>query len=195
MSNSQTFVRIFSMGKFCEWVRSTNFPWPSPPHSNYFLFSSSFVVTVGDINFLSHTHSLHSSLLLEKPDSRSFISTSTLGQLTEFFFLRFFFSPLFGSLFFFRLCGRMLGWLAVEDLVSQVAVGGQICWQSDRLTHLGHCSSAHSFPPCCIPARAGATDPPKPLHPPTKICMIWNIGPWGKHKRRTFPTNELSSTL
>lgn len=114
----------------------------------FFLLSLSFVVTVGNINFLSHRHtrSPFLFLFLQKPGITSFTSTSTLGPLTGFF--------LFVWLFV-KLCRRMLGKLAAENLVSQVAVGGQICWQSDRLTSLGPFSSAHSFPPRCIPTRAG----------------------------------------
>ena len=173
---------------------STDFPWPNPPHSNYFLFSSSFVVTVGNINFLSLTHTLSLCLSLSVSLSLSLsLSLSVPLARQHVFHLDFSSWPVWGlSYFFFRQCGRMLGWAEVEDLVSQVAVGGQICWQSDRLTHLGHCSAAQSFPPRCIPTLAGATDLLKPLHPPTKIYVIWNIGPQGKQKQRTFLSHYYS---
>lgn len=75
---------------------------------------------------------------------------------------------------FYKLCERMLSWLAGEDLVSQVAVGGQICWQSDKLTHLGHCSSAHRFPPQCIPAQSSTNDP--------MICTHQQKSKWQRMK-------------
>lgn len=146
---------------------STDFLWPNPPHSNFplLLFSFFFIVTIGDINFLSHTLAPLLSPLLERLDSTSYTSTSTLGQLT--------------------IC--LLARLTCKGGFSQVAVGGQICWQPDRLTHSGHCWSAHSFPPCCIHAKDGATDPLKPLHWPTIIHVTRNLGLQATQKQKTFP--------
>lgn len=77
-------------------------------------------------------------------------------------------------------------------LLCQVAVGGQICWQSDRLTHLGYYSSTHSFPRCCIPAGAGATDLLKPWHPLTKtFVQNETLGHKGKQKQKYIPEQFL----
>lgn len=140
----------------------TDFPRPRPLHFNYFS-PFSFAVTVGNIiNVLSHTPSSLHFPRFRKARQPVFHLSFNSWPLYSFFCL-------FG-VFFFQLCERMLGWLEGKDLVSQVAVGGQICWQSDRLTHLGHCSSVLSFPPHCIPAQTSDTDPLK--HPQAKIGVV-----------------------
>lgn len=145
---------------------STDFAWPNPSLSTILTsFPFFFIVTIGDINFLSNTLAPLLSPLLESLDSTSYTSTSTLGQLTIFLLAR----------------------LTCKGGFSQVAVGGQICWQPDRLTHSGHCCFAHSFPPHCIHAEEGATDPLKPLHWPTIIRVAWNIGPQATQKQKTIP--------
>lgn len=120
-------------------------------------FSSHF----GKANSPSHTlFALFTFFLSKANSSISFIASSTLGRITLISFL-----------------------LAPPSLPCQVAVGGQICWQPDRQTQLGDYGSAHSFPPDCIPSRAGATDLLKPWHPVTQTFVWYEMfGPRGKEQ-------------
>lgn len=127
-----------------------------------FPFSSPFIVACGDFNFLSHTHSLHYSHCLEKPAITSFNWSSTLGQLTGFFVV----------VVFFGLGESMLGWLAVEDLGSPVwwedrSADSQTDWHTWVPVAL-----LTAFPPPAAFLPGRATDLLKPLHQPTKVCVI-----------------------
>lgn len=168
----------------------------SPARSTHFSIFFLLVATFGNINVLPPSHSLSLShthilflFLLAKGKSTSFISFSTLGQLTDLSFF-----PLVRL--YFKLCGRMSGCFAAEDLVSQGAVGGQFCWQSDRLTHLGHCGSARSLPPCCIPSRAGAADLLNPQQPhKRKSWQNQSTGLEGSRNKGDFQATVLGIIL
>lgn len=119
---------------------SLGFFWPAPPHSNHFTLWS-FVSTIGNINFCSHTNTLSILLSFSKSQAASFTTASILGRLTVVVF------------FFPSNCGRMLSWLAGEDSVSQVAVGRQICWSQTGWHTWVTVALLRGIPPYGIPTR------------------------------------------